>query len=372
MSTRRNIAILVLNTLLVIELCAAMYFGSKDPENLTPIFLKFFVGLMIPTIIIGIIVMRRFIPRDKTAEGDTSIIVDKAKGDAIAEPPKPKNRLSLSEAEAIAHHRKSRLLALSQINRTRSIAGKIAAFFLIILFILLLDSCVSRIRQPVNVINALPGTSVKVNGPVEGKLKNTGELTYLSTSPLVTLSFDELYSGFWFGGTEWSGTLTVDKQAAPAEYRLTVTQTSQPLKKQPYFFQIFVHQDAAGIKKVSKSLIEQFSGFHPWWLVAVIFPITTIMFGAVFFLSKGIERRMAEGGEAEVYWVRAGVEGTELAFGLGTNHRVTPGSLIAVFDEHDKLIGQAEVIRASDADCMALAEPGIIIRAGNIVSRGRI
>lgn len=60
----RNLTIGV-NLLLLIELCVAMFFAAKDPENLTPVFFSVFLPLLIPTIIGAIIAKRLIIKREK-------------------------------------------------------------------------------------------------------------------------------------------------------------------------------------------------------------------------------------------------------------------------------------------------------------------
>lgn len=60
----RNLTIGV-NLLLLIELCAAMFFAAKDPENLTPVFFSVFLPLLIPTIIGAIIAKRLIIKRER-------------------------------------------------------------------------------------------------------------------------------------------------------------------------------------------------------------------------------------------------------------------------------------------------------------------
>lgn len=55
----------VVNILVLAELCIAMYFGSQDMDNLTPIFFKVFFSLLIPTII-GTIFIRRLLAKRVT------------------------------------------------------------------------------------------------------------------------------------------------------------------------------------------------------------------------------------------------------------------------------------------------------------------
>lgn len=48
------------NILVLAELCVAMYYGSQDMDNITPIFFKVFFSLLIPTIV-GTIILRRIL-----------------------------------------------------------------------------------------------------------------------------------------------------------------------------------------------------------------------------------------------------------------------------------------------------------------------
>jgi hypothetical protein len=51
--------VIFLNVLVLAELCIAMYMASADPENFTPVFMKVFFGLLIPTLTAGFYLKRR-------------------------------------------------------------------------------------------------------------------------------------------------------------------------------------------------------------------------------------------------------------------------------------------------------------------------
>ncbi len=65
---QRKIAIIIVNFLVLAELCISMYFGAKDPENLTPVFMKLFFAMLVPTLIMTRLVLRRL----RTVEPETS------------------------------------------------------------------------------------------------------------------------------------------------------------------------------------------------------------------------------------------------------------------------------------------------------------
>lgn len=59
MNLRQKVAVGILDVVIIAEVCFSIYMGSRDPENLTPIFLKTFFILAIPTLIIARIIIKR-------------------------------------------------------------------------------------------------------------------------------------------------------------------------------------------------------------------------------------------------------------------------------------------------------------------------
>ncbi|MCL2458218.1 MAG: hypothetical protein FWF31_05090 [Desulfobulbus sp.] len=56
------IRLVIVNVLVLVELCIAMYMANKTPEEFTPVFFKTFFSLLVPTLILGVI-SKRFIPK---------------------------------------------------------------------------------------------------------------------------------------------------------------------------------------------------------------------------------------------------------------------------------------------------------------------
>lgn len=59
MNFRQKVAVAILDVAIIAEVCIGIYLGSRDPENLTPVFLKSFFTMAIPTLIVGMVVIRR-------------------------------------------------------------------------------------------------------------------------------------------------------------------------------------------------------------------------------------------------------------------------------------------------------------------------
>lgn len=59
MNIKQKIAIAAIDILILAELCISMYFAVKNPDNFTSVFFKVFLGMLIPTLIISRIIVKR-------------------------------------------------------------------------------------------------------------------------------------------------------------------------------------------------------------------------------------------------------------------------------------------------------------------------
>ena len=69
MNTRQKIGVAVLDVLILIELGISIYWANKTPELFTPVFMKTFFVLVIPTLILARIVIKRL----RTIESSPSL-----------------------------------------------------------------------------------------------------------------------------------------------------------------------------------------------------------------------------------------------------------------------------------------------------------
>ncbi len=59
MNFRQKVAVGVTDILVIGELCVSMYIAGQDPENLTPIFLKNFLCMLAPTLLLAKLTITR-------------------------------------------------------------------------------------------------------------------------------------------------------------------------------------------------------------------------------------------------------------------------------------------------------------------------
>jgi hypothetical protein len=69
MNIQQKAAVAVLDVLIIIELCISIYYSNQDPENMTMLFLKSFFLMLIPTLIVARVAIKRL--RSKEPETKT-------------------------------------------------------------------------------------------------------------------------------------------------------------------------------------------------------------------------------------------------------------------------------------------------------------
>jgi len=61
-SPRQWLLVIVMDVLVLAELCVAMYLATSSPEDFTATFIKAFFAMLIPTLVVGMLAKRRLRP----------------------------------------------------------------------------------------------------------------------------------------------------------------------------------------------------------------------------------------------------------------------------------------------------------------------
>lgn len=250
----------------------------------------------------------------------------------------------------------------------RKHARKMGAVFFILVFVSLLDACVANLREPLHVYNILPGQTVNVNGPVDPKIKNAGELAQSSQSEKVMLAIEETKSGYWLGGNMWTGNVTVTNDAPPGEYDVAVFPKGEADAKKHFVFRVIVHKDYASLRGSFLSVMQRNTGVAPW--LGALFCLLSggLTMGAIFLMSKKIELLLAAQGKAEIYRIVHGDNVYEVAFGLGSRHGLQPDARVFLLDAEGRQRGTAVVKKVFEGDSLAFVGLELPVKDGDIVS----
>ncbi len=260
-------------------------------------------------------------------------------------------------------------MELAKIERWRGLASKAGAVFCAMALVTLLDGLLVHFREPANMVKVLPGESVQVNGELTDEARRVEELTFISDTDQLQVSFEAIHKGYFLGGDMWRGRLLVSPQIAPGEYHLAVLPRESSSPRRAPSFRILVFPDAFSLQKTSTSLIRRYLGISPFAVAAGCLPGILLAFGLVYYLAGRREALLAQEGKAEVYRVLRREGGYEIRFALGTVHGMGAGVRVRVFDEQGQSVGLAQVEESNETDSLAVITADQEIRTGFLVAR---
>ena len=139
--------------------------------------------------------------------------------------------------------------------RWRQLAGWVGAGLCCLAVMALLDGLLSRVWEPASLIKLLPGMTAEINGPLGEEVRGVQELTYLSDSNDLTLTFAAVHKGYFLGGDMWRGRITASSRIPPGEYHLTVAPRRSATSRATPAFRIVVFADPVSLRRSSKSLV---------------------------------------------------------------------------------------------------------------------
>ena len=256
-----------------------------------------------------------------------------------------------------------------QVNRWRDLASKIATAFCVIALLAMIDGLLVHFREPANLVKVLAGASVQINGELTDEANHVQDLTFVSSSDQLTVTFEAIHKGYFLGGDMWRGRLIVGPGISPGEYSLAVLPKRTVSPRKAPAFRILVFSDGLSLQKSSTSLVRRWFGISAFVVAAGCLPGILLAFGAVFLLSGKREALLAATGQAEIYQVIRGDDGFEIRFGLGTAHGISPGARVAICNEAGQQVGTGTVEVCNRKVSVAQATSDQTIKAGYLVSR---
>jgi hypothetical protein len=252
--------------------------------------------------------------------------------------------------------------------KLRSFIGRVAAVFCVLFCVVVLDAIVAGFRQSPTELDALPGTSIEINGLAAEKIESAEDVVYKSSSDLVQLSVDSIQKGHWFGNKMWQGRILISPNAEAGEYSLSIGTEDMKSERPPEKFLVRIYKDYESYRQSFKSLIKRYLDVTPWVFAAIFAGAVVLAFGYIFLLSGKIENLMAAQGKAVIYRVKNSGESCEISFGLGADHGIKVSLCLSVFDELGKTVGTAVVKKVSPSNSLAAMEPDIAVKPGYLVS----
>lgn len=253
-------------------------------------------------------------------------------------------------------------MPLEQARKLRRLAGWAASVLLFCSLAVLSDGLIAGFKDGTRDFQAIPGDVLDVTAIMPPGAEELAELRVEGDIPGVRVVPEDKFSGFWMGGAMWRGKIHVESGATPGERVFMVEGpilAEKPKRYVPIPFRVVVHPDAASQRQASPSLVTRHTGLNPYSSSLALF-LLAVPFGlAGYLLSRRMESLLLAQGKAVVYMVKSEAEGLLIAFSLGTQRGLAPGSAVLLQDPAGREAGMARVLSATDEDSTARVVSGL-------------
>lgn len=257
-------------------------------------------------------------------------------------------------------------MSIADTQAVRRYLGYAAMGLFAICLVTLADGLIGQFKRDYNALEALPGSSQPLTGPMPPKAQALKEVAIEGNQGPVRLVFTERLTGYWLGTDMWRGTIKIDPSAPPGEYVLKVRDQGLEPQSPLLVFKVRVRRDEQDMQLSSPSLIKKHLGIQPFVLAAGMFALGAVISGAAFLMARTLERQMKLEGQAEIYMVKKGPEGLAVTFSLGSEDGVTPGLDLLIRNEAGMTVGTAKVVSCTAQDATATVQAGGNVHLGDI------
>ena len=245
----------------------------------------------------------------------------------------------------------------------RRLFGLLGGVIFFLVLTSLVDGMISGGLKDPFLHELLPGQSVKLSKPMPNGAERLED-------------FEEMFTGFWMGGTLWRAEARLAQDIPNGEYTVTTFYQNGTAASPPQAFTLRVYPDAQAILAASGSFITRFLGLAPYLLAICLLPLVLVPMGVCFLLSRRISETLHAARMADVYRAMAAPKdapegtpaGQRIFFCPGQGHGLMPGDLVEVLDERGKdVVSTAEVFEIVRKDVQAIMHGGAKVRPGALV-----
>ena len=258
---------------------------------------------------------------------------------------------------------------LQQAALWRNRAGRAGAVLCLLIAVGILDALIAQVRSSPYVLNALPGQTVSINGPMPERIKDKSELTYQSSTEDLDVEIRRIQTGYWLGGNIWTGVVRLSEDIAPSRHQFIIRPHDVESGETFPIFDLTVHGDQESLQASAHSLIKRYLGVPPWLVSLISLPLAVGAFVMVFRFSRQREALLLKEGKGEVVRVKK-VEGqVEIAFSLGTDQGFEKGTRVLLHDAEGSPMASVEVVKAWSTASIALADASCPAWPGQLISK---
>jgi hypothetical protein len=230
------------------------------------------------------------------------------------------------------------------------------------------DGLVGGLAGNRGLIELLPGSSFAISGPMPPRTETIDQFV-IDGEPAdgsVRLVPRAIFSGFWFGGAMWRGTIEVAADAREGSHLLTVHDRYGEKQNPALVFQVRVWPDLAARNAHSPSRLTRLTGQSPY-AFALGFAIFGLFAGAANFLCGRLWTRHLHAHRCgEIYRARRTDQGTAVACELPSAVDLHPGRVCTIYRPGGEPLCTGRVSGCENNEVLLHVDPSWPVRPGDV------
>ncbi len=260
------------------------------------------------------------------------------------------------------------MIAPSRLIRWQQRAGLLAMVLLVAALLSLADALVGGLKGSKGVIELIPGDSFAISGPMPPRTEAIRDFV-IDGEPAdgsVRLIPTTVFSGFWFGGAMWRGTIEIGLEARAGRYLIRVKDQHGENQNPALVFSIQIWPNRTERNAHSPSFLTRTTGHSPF-AFALLFTIIGLIAGIANFLFGHFwSRHLAAYRCGEIFKLHHTEHGTEVTCEFPADMSIRPGMRCAIYRPSGEAICQAQVSTLANNEVVLLADAPDVVRLGDV------
>lgn len=234
----------------------------------------------------------------------------------------------------------------------------------------LVDAMVGGLAGNSGIIELIPGERFQISGPMPPKTENLADFV-IEGQPedgSVQLIPEAIFSGYWFGGSMWRGTIEAIEQPRADTVVIRVKDRFGEKQNPALVFTVKVYADAAIKQRNSPSWLMRHSGIDPYYFAIVFFLGGIVSGAATYYCGRLWSAYLGQRMCGEIYILKKGEGGLEATCELASSLSLPCGDLVicTLYRRSGEVIGTAEILERQQKNVRLKIDEMSLAKIGDI------
>jgi hypothetical protein len=250
--------------------------------------------------------------------------------------------------------------------RLQRLSGIVAMCCLGMAFIALFDGLRTGIFGSAD-IRLIPGEEYEVSGPMPPKTEHIEDFVLEgSSADTVQLLPENVFTGYWLGGSMWRGRILASDNARPGEYVILVRDKFGEKQNPALIFQVRTFADEAARRAASPSLFMRWADLNAYWAAVILAVLGLSAGGANLLLGKKWHAALQAHGCGEIFRLLKVDDHCEAAIEVHLGSRIPIGTVYTFRHPVRGELGQGRVVACGKGEITIAFASELPVQLGDV------